>query len=357
MHETIAAKGHYSLAAGLQPDKPLWQLRALICAPVVFDSAEEIGAYREGVKKLVEEWNNNSPSPPAPLPQTGEGGNSPSAPCHLPGKVEGNWGYDPTYSSRSAVRESRITRSVMSTGRGTAQGLGLLPSSSTTSWRRGCFPVFLSYHGRDQRRLKERFAALYEPCFRDQPPPTGSGLGDRTRVGILVTRRHERMFLQSMRGIVERLDLERFEVVILASRAIVESLRAKLPRRGPAVHALRRLAPRGDPADPRGGLRPDLLLGSGQRRDELLPALRPAFARAMHRLGLDDHLRRAGRRLVPVQRTGRAARLRSRNIRSGSGSRGRCGGIRTALPATARRLPATSACPRAGTCTSAFRTR
>ncbi len=40
------------------------------------------------------------------------------------------------------------------------------------------------------------------------------------------------MFLQSMRGIVERLDLERFEVVILPSRAILESLRAKLPRRG-----------------------------------------------------------------------------------------------------------------------------
>ncbi len=95
------------------------------------------------------------------------------------------------------------------------------------------FPGFsFSYHGRDQRRLKERFAALYEPCFRDQPPPTGSGLGDRRRVGILVTRRHERMFLQSMRGIVERLDLERFEVVILASRAIVESLRVKLPRQG-----------------------------------------------------------------------------------------------------------------------------
>ena len=84
MHETIAAKGHYSLAAGLQPDKPLWQLRELIYARVVFDGAEESGAYREGVKKLVEEWNNNSPSPPAPLPQAGEGGNSPSAPRHLP---------------------------------------------------------------------------------------------------------------------------------------------------------------------------------------------------------------------------------------------------------------------------------
>ena len=93
----------------------------------------------------------------------------------------------------------------------------------------GVFPGFsLSYHGRDQRRLKEQFAALYEPCFRDQPPPAGSGLGDRKRIGILVTRRHERMFLQSMRGIVERLSQDRFEIVILASRAIVDTLQAKL---------------------------------------------------------------------------------------------------------------------------------
>ena len=89
------------------------------------------------------------------------------------------------------------------------------------------FPGFaFSYHGRDQRELKEQFARLYEPCFRDQPPPAGSGLRDRKRIGILVTRRHEGMFLQSMRGIIERLDGERFELVVLCSRAIRESLRA-----------------------------------------------------------------------------------------------------------------------------------
>ena len=86
------------------------------------------------------------------------------------------------------------------------------PSASTTSWRRVCFPVSaLSYHGRDQRGLKEQFARLYEPYFRDQPPPAGSGLRDRKRIGILVTRRHEGMFLQSMRGIIEQLDGDRFE--------------------------------------------------------------------------------------------------------------------------------------------------
>ena len=70
----------------------------------------------------------------------------------------------------------------------------------------GVFPGFaLSYHGRDQRRLKEQFAALYEPYFRDQPPPTGSGTRDRQRIGILVTPAAEGMFLQSMRGIIERL--------------------------------------------------------------------------------------------------------------------------------------------------------
>ena len=52
----------------------------------------------------------------------------------------------------------------------------------------GAFPGFaLSYHGRNQRQLKERFAALYQPLFRDQPTPPGSGSRDRPRIGILVT--------------------------------------------------------------------------------------------------------------------------------------------------------------------------
>ncbi len=95
------------------------------------------------------------------------------------------------------------------------------------------FPGFaFSYHGRNQRRLKEQFAAIYEPWFRDMPACAGSGNRDRLRVGILVTRRHEGMFLKSMRGIVERLDAERVEPVVLGSRAIVKTIQAGIHRPG-----------------------------------------------------------------------------------------------------------------------------
>ncbi len=90
----------------------------------------------------------------------------------------------------------------------------------------------LAYHGRDQRGLKEPFAAMYEPCFRDQPAPTGSGNRDRPRIGILVTRRHEGMFLQSMQGIIEQLDGDRFEPLIFCSRPILETLRTRIRREG-----------------------------------------------------------------------------------------------------------------------------
>ena len=221
----------------------------------------------------------------------------------------------------------------------------------------GAFPSFnLAYHGRDQRRLKERFAALYEPYFRDQPPPTGRGNPSRPRIGILVTRRHKGMFLQSMRGIIEQLDNDRFEPVILCSRAIVETLRTTIRREG------LRFVPFGDSLREAveqvrgGGLRPDLLLGGRQRRHELLPALRPAGPRAMHRLG-DDDQRRAGGRLVLFQRTGRIARFgrsqyTERLWRSRTLFR-----YQDRLPRLRPRRAANSACPRAAICTSAFRTR
>jgi predicted O-linked N-acetylglucosamine transferase (SPINDLY family) len=93
----------------------------------------------------------------------------------------------------------------------------------------GAFPGFaFSYHGRNQRLLKEQFAAFYEPYFRDQPPPTGSGLRDRKRIGILVTQRHEGLFIRCMSGIIERLDRERFEVAILCSRSIAQRLKREI---------------------------------------------------------------------------------------------------------------------------------
>ncbi|MGA2259744.1 MAG: tetratricopeptide repeat protein, partial [Thermoguttaceae bacterium] len=105
----------------------------------------------------------------------------------------------------------------------------------------GTFPGFVfSYHGRNQRLLKEQFAGMYEAYFRDLPRATGSGNRDRLRVGILVTRWHERMFLRSMRGIIENLDRNRVEPVVLCSRGVLKTLEESIHHPG------LRFAPFGD---------------------------------------------------------------------------------------------------------------
>ena len=97
----------------------------------------------------------------------------------------------------------------------------------------GVVPTFaLSCLGRNQRGLKEKYAALYEPYFRDQPPPTGSGNRDRPRIGILVSRRHEGLFTRCAGGLFARLNRERFELVILASQASIAPLQKLLPHDG-----------------------------------------------------------------------------------------------------------------------------
>ncbi len=168
------------------------------------------------------------------------------------------------------------------------------------------FPTFgLSYLGRNVRRLKENFAAIYQPFFREQPLPRGNGGRHRKRIGILVTRGHERMFLQSIRGVIEQLDGRRFQPVILCSRAVADMIRAGIRRDdlpivgfrdklGDAVWTVREAAC-------------DLIYYWEVGSDALnyfLPFAR-AGARAMHRLGVDRHQRRARGRLVYVQRIGR----------------------------------------------------
>lgn len=165
LHDAASARQHFFQAAQLQPDRPLWRLRGLTCGPAVFENAQEIEEHSESFENAIH-----------------------YAPRH---------GY----------------------------GTGPVPASLDDIVQVGLFPGFaLSYHGRNQRRLKEQFAAFYEPYFRDQTPPTGSGNRSRPRIGFHVSRRHEHIFLACMRGIIERIRAERFEIVILAPRAVAASL-------------------------------------------------------------------------------------------------------------------------------------
>jgi len=161
------ARHHLQRAAELRPEEPFWRLRALLAGPVVFQDAAEVDAYRQNLLRTLDAWS-------AAAPATAE------------------W-------------DRLLTAAVH-------------PALS------------LSYHGRNNRQLKERFAAIFGRYLVDQPEPSGSGLPDRRRIGFLVTRRHEAMFLRSMGGILENLDGERFELVVLCCRRIVETLRRGLHR-------------------------------------------------------------------------------------------------------------------------------
>lgn len=93
----------------------------------------------------------------------------------------------------------------------------------------GAFPNFTySYLGRNVRGLKEEFAALYEGYFQNLPEPQGSNLAGKKRLGILVTQRHEGIFLRCLTGILQGLSRDLFELVILCGAPSVQQLREGL---------------------------------------------------------------------------------------------------------------------------------
>lgn len=78
----------------------------------------------------------------------------------------------------------------------------------------GPYPSYsLMYHGLDDRPLKEAFASLFAPCFpapEREPRLTGS-----RRVGMVVTRSHEDLFVRSMAGVLRHMDLSEFPVTVV----------------------------------------------------------------------------------------------------------------------------------------------
>ncbi len=217
--DAASARRHFAHAAQLRPDKPLWRLRAEICGPVVFESGEEIEGYLARVERAVEEVEESK-----------------NENCKLQNANSEGSQADGTRSGPATLSDILEAR--------------VFPSLSPSSL------------GRNPRRVREQFAALYEPYFRDvdlwsaaacrrfssareeesggkrpQSKFEGKSGGkrphsERARVGFLVTRRHEGMFLQSMRGIIEKLDNQRIESVILCSQASAAALRTGIRRDG-----------------------------------------------------------------------------------------------------------------------------
>jgi len=227
------ARTCFEEAARLRQDKPLWKLRARVCAPAVWKSAEEVAEYCGRLDEAVEEYKCSEPSPPAPLPEVEES-RSPSDLVPLP-EVEGTRSpSDPVQLPGREESEQRSSLSPHPSSFGCPSALAALPAVREYLMdvlEAGAFPsIAFSYLGLNPRALKTQFARLYEPCFSGMPPPQGSGLADRKRVGILVTRPHEAMFLKSMQGIIERLDPKHWETTILAPRGSVARIRPEIGR-------------------------------------------------------------------------------------------------------------------------------
>lgn len=151
-------------ASRLRPDKPLWGMRSAGLCPVVFESVEKQDRYRAELEQRLDAYQ------------------------RIP--LDARW-----------------------------QDLA----------RDGFFPSFnLKHHGRDCRKLKEKFAALFSGLFPHERPQRRRG--QKPRIGFLVTRHHEGGFLRAMGGIVERLDRERFEPVVLCSQSVLDACRAGIRR-------------------------------------------------------------------------------------------------------------------------------
>ncbi|MEH6875608.1 MAG: tetratricopeptide repeat protein [Candidatus Competibacter sp.] len=78
-------------------------------------------------------------------------------------------------------------------------------------------PLYLAYQGRDDRPLKEAWAALFQSLLPEVAalPPT---VGGKPRVGFVVTRGHEGIFAKCMRGILNGLPARRFELTVVCGQ-------------------------------------------------------------------------------------------------------------------------------------------
>jgi protein O-GlcNAc transferase len=81
--------------------------------------------------------------------------------------------------------------------------------------RSGALPPYnLMYQGRDDRRIKEMWAGLFQGHFPEQRAKPGRG---RPHIGVVITAGHAGGFLKSTRGLFNQLPPERFRLTIVCS--------------------------------------------------------------------------------------------------------------------------------------------
>lgn len=114
--------------------------------------------------------------------------------------------------ARSSEESDQYRSSLLKTlHRFTASGFSATPEELVQT---GPYPSYsLMYHGRDDRPIREAYASVFEPCFPSAAacqPAT-----DKHKVGLLVTKTHEDLFIRSMAGILRHIDTSRFEITVI----------------------------------------------------------------------------------------------------------------------------------------------
>jgi predicted O-linked N-acetylglucosamine transferase (SPINDLY family) len=75
------------------------------------------------------------------------------------------------------------------------------------------FPFNAQFLDGNLRELRAAYAGIFQHLFTEPAPTAGT---DRPRIGFVVTKGHEGVFLKSQRGVLARLDRQRFAVVVIA---------------------------------------------------------------------------------------------------------------------------------------------
>ncbi|MBT4432041.1 MAG: tetratricopeptide repeat protein, partial [Nitrospinaceae bacterium] len=104
------------------------------------------------------------------------------------------------------------------------------------------FPSFeMVHHGRDELPWRSKYADLFAQFFRLEHPDligdfsTDEGQPDMNKhihVGIVTTHKHEGPFLLWMKGLVENLSAEKYDVSVVCHKKSYEYLSSKINRKG-----------------------------------------------------------------------------------------------------------------------------
>jgi predicted O-linked N-acetylglucosamine transferase (SPINDLY family) len=135
----------------------------------------------------------------------------------------------PVFASREAIADYRAQVEAALDARA---GNDLRISLERLQSSRAEPPIEWAYHGPPSRALKEKHAALFDAYLPSRglerrPPPDGPW-----KVGFVVTPGHEGVFARCMGGILNRIDLERFRVAVVCSRARAGAIAAAVRRPG-----------------------------------------------------------------------------------------------------------------------------